>query len=161
MSNSNGSASSGRVITSIVKPPSFPISSNLLPGSGRNLDKVKLFKGDPHSARRLTTSLTKGISSGCTRGSTTSICKCCNLGQRRANIFPSPLVWVNSEVPFSSIGSSALNETTPFREQIIKVSSNGNDVRIGISSPLDGQFLICRRINPDRFAFTAICSSQI
>jgi len=126
MSNLNRLASSGRVISSMVNPPYFPISSNLLPGLGQNLDKVNLFKGDPHSARRLTTSITKGISSGCTRGSATSICKCCNLGQRMANILPSPLVCFSSEVPFSSVGSSAFNETTPFGERIIKVSSNGN-----------------------------------
>src|SRR5258706_1668311 len=161
ISNLNRLAPVGRVIFSIVNPPSFPMSSNLLPGPEWNSDKVKLLKGDPHSARRLTTSMTKGIRCGCTRGSMTSICNCCNLGQRRVNIFPFPLVRFSWEVPFLSIGSSALNETTPFGEQIIKVSSNGNDLRIGIRSPSNGQYDKCRRFNLDKFSFTAMSSSQM
>lgn len=46
---------------------------------------MKLFNGDPHSARSLTTASTQGIHCGRTTAPITSICKYFNLGQRRAN----------------------------------------------------------------------------
>src|SRR5258706_4763832 len=141
--------------------PSFSNSSNFLFGLGENSKKVKAFKGDPYSARRVIISSAKGIRFGWSKRDSLSIRKCRNLGQRTANVFPSPLVGFSPEFTSASIGRKTSNESTPCQGVIMKVSSNGKDLRIGIRFLPSGQSFICRSFNPDRFTFTVICVSQI